>query len=405
MLSAGGTAAAQQGAASEQRRIFETKAAISDAGTDDEGVFDITLSARSMRFRLATRSDEQKRELWALIEQANDEGRAIVVSYDGSEGSFLQLINIIEYPVCKIAFGERTFEPATPCQTAAVTGHPRGEKALALSFAHGDAGNYAIALDLAERSGSGDDPGFRKLSLYAGANAAEGLATLEEPGSVAADRLGIAALGHYRSIAALDPGDHLVPYKIAAMLEDLGAYAEARSQYEQTVARFPDEEFEIAIRLGALRRLQHDYAQALAELDQLVARQGPQEGMKYFYHRGWTLRLLGRFEEAIAAFTEGMKTQPDFAGSFLQRSCAQAGVGHLDQALADAMEGARLHSAAPAASTDKEIQTSLRYAKSAVATLEQGIAAGGNRPIPNLCANYLGRYEAPRPRSPFLPPA
>jgi tetratricopeptide (TPR) repeat protein len=274
-----------------------------------------------------------------------------------------------------------------------------------LSFAHGEAGNHAIALDLADRSGSGDSPGFRKLSLYARANAADGLAALEEPGSEAADRLKIAALGDYRNLAALDPADVIIPYRIAAILEDLGAYAEARSQYEQTLVRFPDEAFEIAIRLGALSRLQHDYAQALAELDKLVARQGPQEGMKYFYHRGWTLRLLGRFEEAIAAFTEGMKTQPDFAGSFLQRSCAHAGIGHLEQALADAMEGARLHSASPAASTDKEIQTSLRYAESAIATLKQGIAAGGNRPIPNLCANYLGRYEAPRPRSPLLPPS
>ena len=401
MTACGGIANGQVAPRPEERRIFEMQAGIRDLQEDGQDNVYLHLWPHRMRFRLAVKSQKERDELLAIIEETAVAGRSIRVRYDGSEGRFVPLIELIDYPACAFIFGDRVFEPEEPCQSTPVAGRPVGETAIALSLAHLDAGNYAIARNLAERI---PDSEFGRLKLYARARAAEGLAVSEAPGSAAADRFLVAALSDYRSLAALDPEDQDIQFDIAGLLEQLGAYAEARAHYELLLSRFPDAEFQIRIRFGALRRQMGDYGGALDELDRLVASLGAQDGMKYFYHRGWTLLLLNRFEESVAALDQGLQHQPDYAFAFEMRACAHAGLGRLDKAEADLEEAKRLLAETPDVATSTYFQEQLRHLTKALARLRQGIADGG-KPIPDLCKESNGQWETPRPRSPLLPAA
>ncbi|HEY5721243.1 MAG TPA: tetratricopeptide repeat protein [Allosphingosinicella sp.] len=401
MAAFGAVADAQATPRPEERRIFETQAGIRDVQEDGEDNVYLHLWPRHMRFRLAVESLQKRGELLALIEESALAGRSIRIRYDGTEGRFVPLIELIDYPACAFIFDDRVFAAAKPCGSETFTGSPSGEAALGLSFAHLDAGHYATAKDWAERSVGAE---LERLKLYARASATESLGALAVPGSEAADRLLISALADYRRLAALDPQNDDLQFDIGGLLEQLGAYREARAHYESLLSRFPDEEFSVRIRLGALRRQQGEYERALDELDRLVASLGPQEGMKYDYHRGWTLLLLNRFEDAVKTLDRGLEYQPDYAFAFEMRSCAHAGLGQLDKAVADMEKSTRLLSEMPNAADSQYIQGQLRQQAKALTTLRQGIADGG-KPILNLCKESNRQWEEPRVRSPLLPAA
>jgi tetratricopeptide (TPR) repeat protein len=61
-------------------------------------------------------------------------------------------------------------------------------------------------------------------------------------------------------------------------------------------------------------------------------------GMAYFYHRGWTQYLLGKYEEAIASLTAGLLMQPDYAHALFRRGLSFEKVGERDDAAADLRE-------------------------------------------------------------------
>jgi tetratricopeptide (TPR) repeat protein len=123
--------------------------------------------------------------------------------------------------------------------------------------------------------------------------------------------------------------------------------------------------------------------------------------MKFHYHRGWTLSQLGRFDEALADFSEGLKTQPDYAWAYVRRGCANASVGQLAEALAD-MDMAVLKYAqymtgeGPGVRHDKAefIANSQR--------LKAAMAGGEHKPIHGLCDNFWGDNGKPRSLSVLL---
>jgi tetratricopeptide (TPR) repeat protein len=190
------------------------------------------------------------------------------------------------------------------------------------------------ALDVALAGGLGD--GKRALAYRTRGDALESLAY--PPGRRLNDRddaLLARALGDFRRAAQLDPSDFRAVGWQGAINASLGAYQEALAVYEDVARRWPDQYFQVAISRGATFRQMGDYGAALRELDTLVKEHGPQDGMKFHYHRGWTLNKLARYAEAEKEFTAGMANQPDYLWAFAKRACAYAQQGDIAHAVND----------------------------------------------------------------------
>lgn len=149
------------------------------------------------------------------------------------------------------------------------------------------------------------------------------------------DRLLVRAIADFRQAAALDPSDHRPLLWQGNAARSLGAYDEALALYEEVERRWPEQYFRPAILRGATYRQIGKFDAALQALDTLVKEHGPQHGMMYHYHRGWTLNELQRYPEAVKEFTAGLQTQPDYVGALAARSCAYAQQGKIERALAD----------------------------------------------------------------------
>jgi tetratricopeptide (TPR) repeat protein len=402
-----GTAAAAQavGASAAQRRIFEDYGGLSGA-TEAEGAFFLSLWEPHVRYRIDRESGEQLNALTFLLRRANEGSRAITLRYDGSQGRLNRKTGTLDYPVCGIVLDDLKFEPTRHCEDEPAGPPPGPEAALMLARAHFNVGDYRLAQDLLPRTGLPDDEVFRKLLLRIRADAADGVATLEEPASPAADRSLAASLADYRALALLEPDDVEHQFAIATRLRELGGYAEARATYDRILAKWPDESYRVAVGIGALHRVQGEYAKALDSLNQLVAREGPQEGMKYHYHRAWTLSLLERFDEAIRELGEGMRSQPDYSSAYQRRACAYASVGRIREALADAEEARRLFAALPGAATSRQIQEDIAEVDAMRGQLQAALATGEAKPVAGTCRGPMwDSWEHPRPRSPLLPAA
>jgi tetratricopeptide (TPR) repeat protein len=281
------------------------------------------------------------------------------------------------------------------------------EAALALANAHQAVGNFQSAQALLDRPDLAGDPALRQLYLRVHALTQADLSTELERRSPAADRALMAALEDYRALAALEPDDVEHRFAVAEGLSELGAYDKAEAAFRAILGTWPAEEFRVTIRLGALQRLHGDYRQALDTLNQLVARNGPQEGMRFHYHRAWTLSLLGRYDEAIRDLSEGLKDQPDFASAYLRRACAYASIGRIREALADAEEARSLLAALSYAATAKVIKDDNAEAEGLRDRFSAALAAGADgKPITGTCRGSVWEeYERPRPRSRLLPRA
>jgi tetratricopeptide (TPR) repeat protein len=126
--------------------------------------------------------------------------------------------------------------------------------------------------------------------------------------------------------------------------------------------------------------------------------------MMFHYHRGWTLNLLGRYEEAVAEFTEGLKTQPDYQGAFDRRACAYARLGRLPEALADRQRAdAEMDSIWSDARRMPSAEHDRAWAEGVVKALEAAIARGSNEPMSVPCEGSWDYGEKRRERSSFLP--
>lgn len=393
-------------AAPEQRRIFEDHGNVTYAAVDDDGIVRIGLWEDHIRFRLAGEPAAKLEPLRILIQRADQASRAVALRYDGAKGIVDRETGSLEYPLCAVVMDDLGFEPARACETSAPGQPADPAAALGLANAHSKVGNYATAVRLLERADFPTDPVFRKLFLRVRAEAEEGVAATARRASPEADRALAAALADHRALAELEPDDVEHQLAIAITLIDLGGYAEADALYGRILVKWPDEEYRVAVGVGALHRYQGHYDKALDSLNQLVARNGAQPGMKFHYHRGWLLTLLGRYDEAIVEFTEGLRNQPDYSSAYLRRACALASVGRLRDALNDVGEAARLYATLPGAATSKRLREDIAEAADFRKRLEAAIAAGGSKSLTGTCAGPTWQVlENPRPRSPLLPAA
>jgi tetratricopeptide (TPR) repeat protein len=210
------------------------------------------------------------------------------------------------------------------------------------------------------------------------------------------DREFVRALQDLRQWQGLEPRSADPLFAIANTLRELGAYPEALELYTAIGRRWHSQAFWAAIDAGVVERDQHHYPQALAELDRL----GPQDGMPYHYHRGWTLSEEGRDAEAIEEFTAGLKKQPDYAWAFLKRSCAEARLGRVEEALDDQRKG--LAFMRQVAGDSPRDRYDLQRAQQIESELQAVAALRGQRAaVTTPCEGYWGSQG--RSRSPQIP--
>ena len=93
---------------------------------------------------------------------------------------------------------------------------------------------------------------------------------------------------------------------------------------------------DLAVTLAAQRKA--------AEIDQQLGRGA---NMMAQYHIGTTLAKMGRHEEAISAFTLGLKSQPEYHAAFWRRGMSYAAVGRKLEAQQDFADGARVFRRVP----------------------------------------------------------
>jgi tetratricopeptide (TPR) repeat protein len=309
------------------------------------------------------------------------------------------------YPLCAIgaASGSWYGDTARNCPPGAATA-PRAERLLALglaqAFDHPEAARRTLAEALAA---PGLAPNGQALALRNRGNAAEVMSLDVEPASAAHDRLWADALADYRRLGALLPDRASPRSAMAGALVALGGYDEALAVYQEIRRRWPDQAFQATLDIGSLYRQRGDYRRALATLDDYARTADPArlDGMKFHYHRAWTLVLLGRDEEALREIDRGLTTQPDYSAAFLLRSCARARLGRLAGALADQRRALELTSAL-FAETSAWARADLARRRAVIAVLEDAVAAQRSGPISAPCEGFWDRWSRPRTRSPLL---
>lgn len=327
-------------AAAEPGPALTTVQGVTDGGRGDDGALWFTVWQRGVRF---VADGEGAAEMFRTLREAASDGRSVTVTFDPASGRFDPATGEIGYRACGVAPvsgdapGPRAACPASSEPPAGAL----ADLAWGVAFAiGGDPGHALPRLDGA-LAATELDRRARITGLRLRASMRNELAG-DLADQVAADRLRIGALADDRAWAALAPDDADAAMEAAVILTDLGDYRGAIEAYRRIIRRWPAQDYPALVRIGAIHRIERDYPGALAALDELVAREGPQRGMKYHYHRGWTLTLLGRLDEAVAELTAGIAEQPDYAPAFARRACANARLGRIGAAIIDQRAAIRL---------------------------------------------------------------
>lgn len=156
-----------------------------------------------------------------------------------------------------------------------------------------------------------------------------------EPAGPGRDFFFLRAAEDYAEGAKLRPDDAGILRLRAGSLIQLGGYPEALAAYDQAAKLAPGEYLESGIPRTSLLRKQGRYPESLQVLDEIAAREKSKQGMMFHYHRGWTLLLMQRHEDAAAAFTEGLESQKDWPWAHMGRACARHALADIEGALAD----------------------------------------------------------------------
>lgn len=354
--------------------------------------------------RLALPDGAERETYWQLLVAASERGVALRVRFDATAGRLTPDGTSVIYPLCSISAGNASFGNESNNCPVRNSERRDGETLLTLGLAQvseqPEAGRRTLTDALSATPQLA--PRARALAFKGRADAAEAIADNLESDDPETDRLLAEALADFRRQVALAPDDAAAMFSVARLTMSLGGYAEALDLYRAVGRRWPEEALNVAVRSGALYRQQGDYERALRELDDYARLGDPQiNGMKFRYHRAWTLSLLGRNEEAEREINTGLATQPDYSSAYQIRACVRARLGRLDEALADQERALELLvgiMAQPNAALRADIERSRR----AVATLRGAIDARRPGPVAAPCEGYWDRWSRPRPRSPLL---
>jgi tetratricopeptide (TPR) repeat protein/transglutaminase-like putative cysteine protease len=375
-------------------------AAINDTGE----IILFELVRQDPRFAIAAGSAADRAALLATLNAATQTGSPVIVHFDLAGARFAADRSRVIYPVRELEYDGKTFSAADDGRTLPTQEHalPATDEAFirGMGLFYGDRYSESLAeLDTALSDANAKD--WKGLATKLRALALTDRVSAENQGPTdAGDRELIKALQDLREWQSLKPDDPQALYNIGQTLRELGAYPEALEVYAAIARGWPDEAFWTAIRTGATERELHHYPQALAALDKLVSERGPQEGMAYHYHRGWTLTELGRYAEATDEFSDGLRDQSDFAWALLKRSCAENLLGRADAAVAD--QQAALVLLRRFADDLKPSQHNIRRAAQVEAELRLVAKRKQATDAKALCGGYW-RDEEGRSRSALLP--
>ena len=331
---------------------------------------------------------------------------AVRVRFDAGAGRLGGGGTYIVYPLCSIGTdsGARFGDEERNCPPTAASA-PASERLLALGLGQVQqrpgAGRELLTQALAAAP---DLPApARALAHRARGGALEALAFDEsESESAGADRLMAESLADLRRVAALRPDDAEAQLAVARALLFLGGYSEARAIYADAARRWPEQAFEIAVRMGALYRQQGDYPRALQELDDYARGEGGVvEGMKFHYHRAWTLSLLERYEEALRTIESGLSAQPDYSSAYQLRSCIRGRLGRVREALADQERALELVSALPGEQTPG-VRRIIERSRTIAVALRGAVAGRPTEATAVACEGLWDRWIRPRSRSPLI---
>lgn len=399
------TLAAAQGATPEMsgQRLFSTTGYIEHAGDENGGWFQFAFSHQ--RFRLPP-GEEAARPLIQVLGEASRRGVALRVRYDAWAGRADASGGFVEYPLCalSVATGASVGDERANCPAPATPPGDTRENSLArgLALAGPQPAQARLVLGQALDDSRLSGP-LRAVALEARGEAAEAISASLPFTGEAFDRTAADGLADYRAWLAFAPDNVEAHYAVARLLADLGGYPEAEAVYRAIGRRWPDEAFNVAVRTGALYRRQGLYAEALRALDDFAAREGPQQGMKFHYHRAWTLTLLNRPQEAIEDLDQGFASQPDYAFAYFMRPCAHGRIGRISEALADQERGLEL-----IRNRGDDVGPSfgnlMSIANANADALRQLAGARRSMPTTAACDRLWDREIARRPRSAALPP-
>lgn len=405
LLAAVGTAIAASSATwAADDRVFEIRDVITSGKIEPDGSVWFTTWSEGARFVVENEKGRSERT-WELLVASNEENRSINVRFDAGEAKLHPETSTIDYPVCSIALDDVVITAIANCGMGVKqkAGSEAGHN-LALGWAEAEGGSARTAKRLLDRSlDSGQLPEkFRAIALLARARANASISYDAEPGSRSADLAAVEALRDYKALAALSPENSDYVLRQGYELEALGAYDEADELYQTLATKWPEEQYQATVRRAAVARLKGNHDGSLALLNSLVEQFGPDMGMKFHYHRGWTHTKLGRFDEAIADFTEGMKSQPDYAWAFLRRGCAHASVGELKAAVSDFETGAEMLKEIPVAAERKHVAYDVEHASRTARILREKLASGDRSAVPGICDGFWGETDRARKKSQLL---
>jgi tetratricopeptide (TPR) repeat protein len=318
-------------------RIVSTTGYLSGAGDDAEGSW-LQLDELPRRLHVPRLSDSELQSWVALVRSASDRGFALRLRFDGAAGRPDAASGTVTYPICSLGVGNVAplGDEPTNCPATATGPRNRGEAALARGLALVESNPRAGLRFLGEALAAGDlAPPLRATAHRGRAGAGDNLARDVPWAGEAYDRLMADSLADSRSRLAIAPDDAHAHFSVAEALADLGAYDEALSVYANIGRRWSEEALHVATGIGSVYRRQGDYGRALGVLDTFAARNGRPEGMRFAYHRAWTLVMLGRHRDALTELDIGMRMQPDYVGAYELRSCAHAALGQIAEAVGD----------------------------------------------------------------------
>jgi tetratricopeptide (TPR) repeat protein len=400
-------AAVQADPATESRseaRIAGAAGYVEAAGEDDGNWFRFAFSHQ--RFRLPA-DDREAAPMIQVLGAAAEREVAIRVRYDVWAGRIDRERGVVTYPLCAISVssGASVGNENANCPAGAASSPGSTEGALARGLALIEQRPEEARRLLGVALGDATLPArLRAVALQGRTDAAEAMVELLTFGSEARDRMLFAGLEDSRRWAAADPESREAQLATARLLMGLGGYPEAERAYLAIEQRWPDQAFEVAVRIGSLQRQQGRYSQALRALDDFARREGPREGMKFRFHRAWTLTLLNRPAEAVADLDRGLETQPDYIGAYLMRACAYGQLGRIEEALADEERGLELVSGLLEDLTPT-VSKLIADARAITASLRSLAASRSRAPTNIACDRHWENDIRPRQRSPLLPAA
>ncbi|MGI9170499.1 MAG: tetratricopeptide repeat protein [Caulobacteraceae bacterium] len=401
ILTCGGKAAAEPPAPAPPGLTFASGIVDDGASGDDL----IWFSLSDLRFEAPTEAVKDPDGLFALAKRSAERHVDLVVGYDLDSGFIDPATGKATFDIRQITVGDKTLAGVASSSDVRRTAASPAEAALARALGLAPTGEVADALPtlataVADR---GLPTQWRILALKTRGEIEETQGDADFPAGSDRDRRLIASLADNRAWAALAPDDADAASAVAYNLMELGAYPEALGAYRAIRARWPDQDYSVAVRIGAVYRTLGQYAAALASLDDLVARKGPQVGMKFHYHRGVTLLKLGRNPDAVKEFDAGLKDQPDYGWALAYRACALAGDGRLDEALSNQRSAIAMVAKSSEGRRLGLGQTYDLKRASEVAALLLASMSGGRPKVAGLCENYWDWGGKARDRSPLLP--